>query len=241
MSKETRALTAVGNVITQVKPVSVSAKSVTYVTEKNKSLGSKIGAGERHAKADVGLTSKKQSSPDVRSGAVAVKNRNFKSIFVAVAVIGIFVAVAISTYQNYLSKTNSTKLTSQRRVTDTFRVASAYTDYELSAIASQENVTLPKMVDKSTRLDSIIGVSDELQYHYTLVDTDSDSVSWASLKDTLERSLVNWVCTTRHIVEVFISQGVTVSFAYFGNDKRLIGVISVEPSQCATKKRSSAK
>lgn len=241
MSKETRALTAVGNVITQVKPVMVSGKAPASATDKNKSLNSKSGINGRSAETNSALASKKQSASANKSETAAANSGFSRNIFIACAVIGIFAAAAIFTYQNYSSKANSTKLTSQRRATDTFRVASAYTDYELSEIAAQENASLPKMIDKSTRLDSVIGVSDELQYHYTLIDIDSDSVSWASLKNTLEISLVNWVCTTRHIVEVFISQGVTVSFAYFGNDKRLIGVISVEPSRCSSKKHSSAK
>jgi hypothetical protein len=90
------------------------------------------------------------------------------------------------------------------------------------------------MVDKDTRLDSTIGIAGAFQYNYTLVNVNSEINSWDSLKIVLEKSLVRWVCTTEYMFETFIRKEVTVSFAYFASDRRLLGVISVEPSRCAS-------
>jgi hypothetical protein len=206
-------------------------------------------ADSRKLTSSVALTSKNQSFPSVKPRAVTRKNANNKSsfstviaiasIFVTIAVVGVFVAAAISTFQNYTSKTKAAKIADLPQITTSSRIANAYTDDELSAIAAQENAALPKMIDHTTRLDSAIGVANEMQYNASLIDLNFESVAWTSLKNTLEISLINWVCTTRHIVEVFISKGVIVSFAYFGQDKRLIGVISVQPSRCASVSRSS--
>jgi len=246
-NKETRALTITGNVVTQGKPVPISARSTPVTTEKNKSANSKSGVEGKSVQANSALALKKQPSPEVISGTVALKNENNKntvltilSIIVAVAVTGVFAAKATPVPPNNTANTPGVKIAGQQ-VTNNFRVASAYSDYELSAIASQENAGLPRMINNTTRLDSTIGVSDEFQYNYTLIDVSSDSVAWATLKNTLELALVNWVCTTKHIVETFINKGVTVSFAYFGNDRGLIGVISVEPIRCSSGKRLAAK
>jgi len=274
MGKETRALTTVGGVITQAKPIPISGKTVSPATEKNRlnrlnspksgdggkstssgdplqfnfTTGVSSTDGGRSIPSSVSSSSQKQFSSGIKSRSVSSKKSNNKgtsseittaaSIFIAIAIAGILAAIVIPAYQNYIA-TAKVANKAKQLATDTFQKARFYTDEEVSAIAAQANATLPKMVDRKTRLDSTIGVSDEFQYNYTLVDIDSESISWASLKKTLEIYLVNWVCTSRRIVEVFISKGVTVSFAYFGKDRELIGVVSVAPSQCASRNRAA--
>jgi hypothetical protein len=249
LNKETKALAMVGNKVTEVKAVSMNTKKTSSASESDKFHSSTIGTNEDATQAEDRAFARRQELRRAKSGKTATRNTSNKgsssvgiaigSFFAAVAVLGIFVAVAIPAYQDYLRKTNAAKIIEQFRINGPDRSWYAYSDNELSAIASQENVALPKMVDKTTRLDSAVGVSNELQYNYTLLDISSDSVSWASLKNTLEKSMVNWVCTTKHFVEAFISKGVTVSFAYFGNDRRLIGVLSVEPFRCASARRAA--
>jgi len=245
MSKETKALITVDGVVTQVKPVPVSSKTATLVRAVPLSGTARVNSSAANS------TVEKQPLATVRFGRVVVKNEVYKSaafiaissFFVAVAVVVFLMTVVIPVYHHYVNYVYNTKVAgiAGQQAPDTFRVASAYTDYELSSIASQEHTEPPKMIEQTTRLDSIVGVSDELQYNFTLVDISSGGVSWASVRSILEKSLVNWVCTTRHLVETFINKGVTVSFAYFGNDRNLIGVISVEPPRCASEKIALAK
>ncbi len=112
--------------------------------------------------------------------------------------------------------------------------SATYTDAELAAIASQINarLQLPRMIDNVTRLDSTVGAKNILQYQYTLVGIPTANISEQILKDELETNIVNNVCTSKELVKYFISKGVTVSYAYYGSDGNLIGVISVAPSQC---------
>lgn len=251
LNKETKALTMVGNKVTETKAVSMNNNIKHPAAENNRSLRSTIGANEDPAQAEDLAFARRQELRRAKSGKTAAKNKSNKgsssagvaigSFFAAVTFLSFFVAVAIPAYQDYLSKAKAAKIVAQFRINGPDRSWYAYSDNELAAIASQENVALPKMVDRTTRFDSAVGVSNELQYNYTLLDISSESVSWNSLRNTLEKSVVNWVCTTKHFVESFISKGVTVSFAYFGNDRRLIGVISVEPSRCASAWRSAGR
>jgi hypothetical protein len=233
MSKEIKALVVHGSEVTQVRPVLV------------RGIKRAPDAKKRATQTDSSLTVKRQPIATVSFGRVVVKSEIYKraayiaivgalGVFAAVAAISFVTTVAIPAYHNYVYKTKAERIARQQ-TPSSFRISSVYTDDELSLLASQEYASIPKMIDKTTRIDSIIGVSDELQYNLTLIDISSSSVAWASFKKTLEMSLVNWVCTSRHIVEVFINKGVTVSFAYFGYDRGLIGVVSVEPSMCIRK------
>ena len=110
--------------------------------------------------------------------------------------------------------------------------STTYTDTELADMASQINAGLPRMINDDTRLDRTVGAENILQYQYTLVNLPAANISEQILKDKLEKDIVNNVCTSKEIIKYFIHKGVTVSYAYYGSDGRLIGVISVGPSQC---------
>lgn len=97
--------------------------------------------------------------------------------------------------------------------------------------ANQVNSKLPIMVDANTRLDSTIGLNKQFRYDYTLVNYSSSQVSGSQLQNALGKKLINNVCTSKAL-HVFVKDGVTFSYAYFGNDGKLITIISVAPSQC---------
>jgi hypothetical protein len=227
MSNETRALTMIGNKVQATKAVSVNGKtSVLEFAEKNSASSSPKKVAEKVAYPDAII-----STADEQHGNSAVRTAG--RVFMAVSVLGILVAAAIFAYRGYLANTKSAKAVEQHSIGQAPRATSSYTNEELSEISSKANANLPRMVDKDTRLDFTIGVSDSFQYNYTLVNNNSEDISFGSLTSTVEKSLVKWVCTTKSTLDDFIKRGVTVSFAYFGNDRRLIGVISVDPSQCA--------
>ena len=87
------------------------------------------------------------------------------------------------------------------------------------------------MVDSETQLDNVIGVNNIFRYNYTLVNYSSSDISAQDIKSSMEEKIINNVCTTEEM-QVFIGNGVTVNYAYYGNKGKLITVISVLPSQC---------
>lgn len=98
--------------------------------------------------------------------------------------------------------------------------------------ADKLNSKLPMMVDANTRLDSTIGLNERFRYNYTLVNYSSAQISSSQIHNVLGQKLVNNVCTNKEM-QAFVNNGVTVSYAYFGNDGKEITVISIAPSQCS--------
>lgn len=108
-----------------------------------------------------------------------------------------------------------------------------FIDEALLKTANEINSKLPMMVDSDTRLDSTAGLNKSFRYNYTLVNHTSSSVSASDLESALGQRLINKVCTSKE-TQVFVKNGVTFSYAYFGNDGKQVTVISVTPSQCVT-------
>jgi hypothetical protein len=106
-----------------------------------------------------------------------------------------------------------------------------FIDEALLKTASEINSKLPMMVDSETRLDSTVGLNKSFRYNYTLINYASSSVSASELNSALGQKLINNVCTSKEM-QVFVKNGVTVSYAYFGNDGNQVTIISVAPSQC---------
>lgn len=97
--------------------------------------------------------------------------------------------------------------------------------------ASELNAKLPMMVDAETRLDSSIGLNNTLRYNYTLINHTLSTVTAEQIDSALGEKLVNNVCTSREM-QVFVKNGVTVTYAYYGSDGGQITVIAVPPSKC---------
>jgi hypothetical protein len=104
-------------------------------------------------------------------------------------------------------------------------------DEALQKAAGQMSAKLPMMVDSDTRWDSIMGINKTLRHNYTLVNYSASAVSADDIKNGFGKILVNRVCTSEEM-QVFVKNGVTVSYAYYGNEGKQIIVISIAPSQC---------
>ena len=103
----------------------------------------------------------------------------------------------------------------------------------LTQAASQINANLPMMVDSGTRLDSTAGLNREFRYHYTLVNYSADELDRSAFENAKRSKLINNVCTSQEL-EVFVQNGVSVTYAYFGKYGKQIATITVQPSQCMT-------
>lgn len=105
-------------------------------------------------------------------------------------------------------------------------------DAQLRDAANLLNQRLPMQVDAETRLDSSVGADRRFIYKYTLVNVTADMLTPAELKAAMEETLINRVCTEQGM-QVFVKQGVTVSYAYADKNGKEIAVLSVAPGQCA--------
>jgi hypothetical protein len=102
----------------------------------------------------------------------------------------------------------------------------------LPKFASQLNAKLPMMVDSDTRLDSVMGVNRTLRYNYTLISHSSSDVTEQDIRNAFQQKIENRVCTSQESL-TFIKNGVTLTYAYYGNEGKQISVISVSSSQCS--------
>lgn len=101
----------------------------------------------------------------------------------------------------------------------------------LMQAASQLNKNLPVMVDAETRLDAALGMNKQFRYNYTLVNYTAEELDPNTIIEALEEKLINNVCTTKEM-EIFVSNGVDVTYAYYGKNGKQITTITVQPLQC---------
>jgi hypothetical protein len=97
--------------------------------------------------------------------------------------------------------------------------------------ANQINSKLPLMIDSETQLNTTIGINKTFRYNYTLVNHPASDLSADILEHNLKQKITNSVCTSKEM-EIFMKNGVTIEYAYFGNDGKQISVISISPSNC---------
>lgn len=101
----------------------------------------------------------------------------------------------------------------------------------LMQAASQINQNLPMMVDSETRLDSTVGINKTFRYNYTMINYPVEELDPKGFSEAMRPQIVNSVCTTKEM-EVFMKNGVPVTYAYHGKNGKQLTTITVEPSQC---------
>lgn len=97
-------------------------------------------------------------------------------------------------------------------------------------IAKNLNKNFPMMTNPETRIDGAIGLNKELLFKYTLINHVAADLSTQDINE-LGKFYLNSVCTTKEL-QLFVKNGITISYAYFGKDGKPITTISVKPSQC---------
>lgn len=93
------------------------------------------------------------------------------------------------------------------------------------------NENLPRMVDKSTRLDNTLGVSGKFFYNYTLVDAAASEFDIPALEKAMRPIVINGACSSTEMKLIF-QDGVTVIYNYRGNDGVFMIKYTVTPSEC---------
>jgi hypothetical protein len=98
--------------------------------------------------------------------------------------------------------------------------------------SSQQNKSLPMMVDKDTRWDTTIpGPGKNWTYIYTLTNPELKNISNEKINEVLGSKIRSGVCTMKDM-EIFVKNGVTVKYKYRDNDGKFIGEVVVVPEDC---------
>jgi hypothetical protein len=102
-------------------------------------------------------------------------------------------------------------------------------DKALMQTASEINESCPIMIDSETRLDNTIALPDKvLQYNYTLVNMEKDSIDLQGLKNYLEPNVTNFVKTSPDM-ETFRENNATINYYYKDKSQVYLFTISVTP------------
>ncbi|MDO3382462.1 hypothetical protein [Gilvimarinus algae] len=97
--------------------------------------------------------------------------------------------------------------------------------------ASEMNNGLPIMVDSETRLDSTSGGNMSFRYNLTMVNLSPEDLDLEGFTNEMQPLLVNKVCTTKEM-QVFIENGVPVTYSYYGKGGKHFASFTVEPDHC---------
>jgi hypothetical protein len=109
------------------------------------------------------------------------------------------------------------------------RWRSASIDEKLTQVCSDQNKTLPQMVDKITRLDSTnIGPEKTYNYHYTLITIHSGQLDPTKLANALKPDILNGYRTNPGM-QSFRDAGISVNYEYFDADGNHITDVEVGP------------
>lgn len=105
-------------------------------------------------------------------------------------------------------------------------------DNVIRQASAEMNKTLPRMVDRDTRLDSTVAAPGrKLIYLYTLVSVTSTEVTQGQLHSALFETLKNGVCTAER-GRFYMDNGANIVYMYRGSDGGIIGELVISPSDC---------
>jgi len=104
-------------------------------------------------------------------------------------------------------------------------------DREVLKFAREMNKTCPVMVDVETRLDKVDALTDKsLEFHYTLIYRDKDSISIGNLKQYMEPVIRNKIKTSPTLSR-YITKGLTWVYSYNDKQGEFIFKITYTPEQ----------
>lgn len=104
-------------------------------------------------------------------------------------------------------------------------------DREVLKFAKEMNKQCPTMVDVETRLDKVNAFADNsLQFDYTLIYRDKDSVSIGNLKQYMEPEILNKIKTSPTLSK-YISKDLTWIYSYNDKNGDFIFKITYTPEQ----------
>ena len=104
-------------------------------------------------------------------------------------------------------------------------------DKELMKVASEINKSCPIMIDNETRLDNTMALpSKTLQYNFTLISMEKETVDSIELKSYLEQNIKNNVRTNPDM-KFFRDKKITTNYYYKDKNGIYLFTISATPEQ----------
>jgi hypothetical protein len=104
-------------------------------------------------------------------------------------------------------------------------------DRDVLKFVNEMNKTCPTMVDIETRLDKVNTLADNsLQFYYTLIYRDKDSVAIGNLKQYMEPVILNKIKTSP-LLSRYLSKNLTWIYTYNDRDGDFIFKITYTPEQ----------
>lgn len=91
----------------------------------------------------------------------------------------------------------------------------------------------PRRVDRELRIDRMsAGPGRRLTFHCTMLATPSSRIDGERFRTSISSTIVERVCSNREM-EYFLTNGVTVAYAFNGSDDLPIATVNVADSDCA--------
>ncbi len=101
--------------------------------------------------------------------------------------------------------------------------------------SDEMNKTLPRMLDKDTRVDSTFLIGNQINYRYTLVNFAANEIDPLAFKTEFEPILVNNACTV-HNMSILLKQDVSFKYNIFGKNGKQVTTITVNSGMCVETK-----
>lgn len=104
-------------------------------------------------------------------------------------------------------------------------------DISVLKFTKEMNKTCPTMIDPETRLDKVIAsVDNSLQFNYTLVFRDKDSIAIGNLKNFMEPVILNKIKTSPSLSK-YLNKNLTWIYSYNDKNGDFIFKITYTPEQ----------
>jgi len=105
-------------------------------------------------------------------------------------------------------------------------------DETLVKMSQKMNRSMPQTVDGDTRLEKVSAQpSQQLSYHYTLINIRSNEIDTASFYRAMRPVLQKRVCAADDL-KMFFRNQITVAYAYQGKDGEDVGKLAFSPKDC---------
>lgn len=102
------------------------------------------------------------------------------------------------------------------------------TSTNVQTIVAEINKTAPAMVNNNTRFDSITITNNTLQYTYTLLNTNSDSVINHQLEQQQKATLINNI-KTKESLQFIRNNRLIATYCYYNEGGELFSKITITP------------
>jgi hypothetical protein len=104
-------------------------------------------------------------------------------------------------------------------------------DISVLKFTKEINKTCPTMIDAETRLDKVIAaVDNSLQFNYTLINRDKDSIAIGNLKNYMEPVILNKIKTSPTLSK-YLNKDLTWIYSYNDKNGDFIFKITYTPEQ----------